>query len=126
MTNRLTIEILKAVCNSLQYLTQELHGVIDDFESRGEEKQEPVKEPEQERHRWLDVRDRGEINHLTWRVVAFGFYRNYDIEIKNLCIEDLSIVTEPEMMKWRGMGKVTMYRVKHVMDAYGVKFKGEE
>lgn len=126
MDSQMAIEKLKAASKTLEFLARELNNVVDCFESMESEKPEPVKEPEQERHKWTDSLDLDEINQYTWSTVMRGFAMHYDIKPNNLCVEDFSLVTERELMRWRGMGKLTLERVKNVMGKYGVKFKGEE
>ena len=71
--------------------------------------------------KWTTLRDRGDIRRSTWRAIEIYLRRNYGIE--DPIVDDLGRMTQREVSRIRGIGKITMNEIERAMELYGVKFR---
>lgn len=127
METEITAAVIRSMAFFFRYLSCELEEIADtEEEKERERKEEEARKKEENKHPWKYFWDNGIVKPGVGYAVARGFDQRYHIAFKDLCVEDFATITEKQMMRFRGMGKVGMTQVKKVMDAYGVKFKGEE
>lgn len=137
LIDEISPEILHAMAQAARYFAKLLDDIATAHE--GQTSAEPVnrktdvrnlikvkeglKKEEPERHKLKLLYERGEIDTYTYNALWRGFM--YRLNVKDPCIEDLSLVREKQLKRWNHVGKKTLADVKKAMDVYGVKFRGE-